>query len=270
MRSLSRRLSLVLLAFALLAGPSALPASAVSGAPRFQMPFACGEYRRASTSHNHKPGRRAIDLNLGYGNQDIGSIVVASAGGRVHLRKASWKSYGKFIVIDHGHGWQTIYAHLAAFAVRNGVRVQQGDKIGWVGNNKGEVLAHLHFEQRHGGVLQKIRFGGHRIAYRDNPRYVVYKSANNCRAKPKAPAAAAKPAPSQAAAKKATPATDKASNHKARRSSGAKRTHATRTGNIAKAAPTESGPVLPLLPFVGGALVGAWGISRRVYRAARS
>jgi hypothetical protein len=235
------------------------------------MPFACGEYRRASTSHRHKPGRLAIDMNRGYGNEDIGSIVVASAGGRVELRKASWKSYGRFIVIDHGGGWQTIYAHLAAFAVRNGARVQQGDKIGWVGNNKGEVLAHLHFEQRYRGVLQRIRFGGHRIAYRDNPDYVVYKSANNCRALPPAPIAASKPrVAAKAAATTAKRPLRKAAAKPRRGPGGAKQNSVARTGSITQARPTESGPVMPLLPFVGVALAGAWWISRRVSRACRS
>jgi murein DD-endopeptidase MepM/ murein hydrolase activator NlpD len=244
----------------LLLGGTALPALA---APRFQMPFVCGEYRRVSTSPTHTPSRLAIDLNVGYGNQDLGSIVVASAGGRAHLRKAKWRSYGRYVVIDHGGGWQTIYAHLAEFAVRNGARVKQGDKIGWVGNNKGLFLAHLHYEQRHEGRLRRIRFGGHRIAYRDNPRYIVYKSANNCRAKPK-PVAPAKPA-----TQKPQPAPRKATSTARRRPARSKSAEVTRTAARSKR-PSDPGPMLPLLPFVGVALGGAGWISRRVYHSSRS
>lgn len=257
MRSLARRFSLALLLAALLVGADALPAMA---APRFQMPFVCGEYRRASTSHTHKPNRVAIDLNLGYGDQDLGSIVVASAGGRVRLHKATWRSYGRYITIDHGGGWQTIYAHLAAYAVRNGARVHQGDKIGWVGNNKGRFHAHLHFEQRYRGVLQRVRFGGRRIAYRDNPRSVTYKSANNCRAKPRQPVA--KPAaPSSVAAK---PAAAKPVAPARPRSPRRTRSSPATTTVVTRTASTGDAPLLPLVLLVGSPLVaGAFHVIRR-------
>jgi hypothetical protein len=253
LRSLARRFSLALLLSALLVGADALPAMAA--APRFQMPFVCSEYRRASTSHTHKPSRLSIDLNVGYGDADLGSIVVASASGRVHRRKATWGSYGRYITIDHGGGWQTIYAHLASYAVRDGARVQQGDKIGWVGNNKGRFKAHLHYEQRYRGVIQHIRFGGRRIAYRDNPRSVTYKSANNCRANPKAPAVA-KPAPPKPAI--ARMSTLKRNGQARAKMSRRTPSPSTTTLALGRTAATSEAPLLPLVLLIGGSLaVGA-------------
>jgi murein DD-endopeptidase MepM/ murein hydrolase activator NlpD len=175
---LSRRLSLALIVSAFLLAGGALPAHA-SGSG-YQMPFPCGESWRASTSPTHTPSPLAIDLNVGFHNDDYGRVVIASATGRLHRRKAGWHSYGRYAVIDHGRGRTTIYAHLSKILVRNGARVKQGDPIGLVGNNKGTFDAHLHYEQRYKNKLQRIRFNGRRISYRNNPASVIYRSVNDC------------------------------------------------------------------------------------------
>jgi murein DD-endopeptidase MepM/ murein hydrolase activator NlpD len=161
------------------------------------MPFPCGELWRASTSPTHTPSRRAIDMNVGFHNDDYGRVIVASAAGRLYRRTATWRSYGPYVVIDHGKGRSTIYAHVSKFLVRNGARVKQGDPIALVGNNKGRFDAHLHYEQRYHNRLQHIRFNGRRINYRNNPASVTYRSVNDCArwARPAAPLAPATRAP---------------------------------------------------------------------------
>jgi len=54
--------------------------------------------------------------------------------------------YGSAIVIDHGYGVMTRYAHLDGFNVHPGQRVKRGDVIGFVGNSGRSTAPHLHYE----------------------------------------------------------------------------------------------------------------------------
>jgi len=55
-------------------------------------------------------------------------------------------SYGNVIYLNHGHGFETRYAHLSRFAVQAGQRVKRGQVIAYVGNTGTSVSAHLHYE----------------------------------------------------------------------------------------------------------------------------
>ena len=71
--------------------------------------------------------------------------VYATGNGRV--KKAGWQSgYGKLIIIDHGFGYETWYAHLNDYDVRPGQRVVRGEVIGEVGNTGKSTGPHLHYE----------------------------------------------------------------------------------------------------------------------------
>jgi hypothetical protein len=63
---------------------------------------------------------------------------------------AGWNDYGygEMIVIDHGAGWQTLYAHLSQVNVFCGQEVYQGDTIGFMGSTGKSTGPHLHFEMR--------------------------------------------------------------------------------------------------------------------------
>jgi len=54
--------------------------------------------------------------------------------------------YGYVVVIDHGNGWQTLYAHMSVISVGCGQSVYQGDLIGAIGSTGNSTGAHLHFE----------------------------------------------------------------------------------------------------------------------------
>jgi len=56
------------------------------------------------------------------------------------------KGYGNFIVLDHGYGYKTLYAHLSSFNVRRNQKIKRGDVIGFVGNTGQSVGPHLHYE----------------------------------------------------------------------------------------------------------------------------
>lgn len=91
-----------------------------------------------------------IDIS---GNGVYGKPVVAADGGVVaEINTAGWGSgYGKYIIIDHGGGYRTVYAHLSAVNVRAGQKVSKGQFIGRVGNTGQSYGAHLHFEIRING-----------------------------------------------------------------------------------------------------------------------
>jgi len=74
-----------------------------------------------------------------------GANVVAADTGTV-IRSAFNSSYGHFVVINHGNGMTTLYAHLSARLVREGQRVARGQLIGRVGSTGISTGAHLHFE----------------------------------------------------------------------------------------------------------------------------
>jgi|GEM_PF-1371922 len=81
----------------------------------------------------------------------LGSPIRAAQGGKVIY--SHWKQgYGNFIVIDHGHGLKTQYAHCAKILTHNGHVVQRGDIIGRVGSTGHSTGPHLHFEVLAQGV----------------------------------------------------------------------------------------------------------------------
>ncbi|MBD3250518.1 MAG: peptidoglycan DD-metalloendopeptidase family protein [Candidatus Pacebacteria bacterium] len=92
---------------------------------------------------------KAIDIaNSG------GGPILASDSGVVTL--AGWPDgygYGNRIIVDHGNGFVTLYAHLSVIQVRVGQRVNRGDVIGQMGNTGRSTGTHLHFEIRRGGAL---------------------------------------------------------------------------------------------------------------------
>lgn len=79
--------------------------------------------------------------------------IVATASGTVIT--AEWHySYGNYIVIDHGGGLRTLYAHCIELYIGAGASVATGDTIAGVGNTGNSFGAHLHFEVHDGGERQ--------------------------------------------------------------------------------------------------------------------
>jgi len=75
-----------------------------------------------------------------------GTEIYAAGDGVVESASKSSYGYGNKIVIDHGYGYKTVYAHMNAFKVRKGQKVKRGQVIGTVGNSGLSTAPHLHYE----------------------------------------------------------------------------------------------------------------------------
>lgn len=91
---------------------------------------------------------------------DIGTEIYATGDGVVKSPDGG-SGYGLHIVIDHGFGYQTLYAHMSRMAVGPGTKVKRGQIIGYVGNTGVSSGPHLHYEVIKNG--QKV-----------NPAYYFY------------------------------------------------------------------------------------------------
>jgi murein DD-endopeptidase MepM/ murein hydrolase activator NlpD len=80
-----------------------------------------------------------------------GTPVMATGDGIVN-RAETAPGYGKLVVIDHGYGYRTYYAHNSKLHVKVGQRVKRGDVIAAVGNTGSSTGAHLHYEVRLNGL----------------------------------------------------------------------------------------------------------------------
>lgn len=80
-----------------------------------------------------------------------GGPIYASDGGTVVYAGPIGGGYGIMVMLDHGNGYQTLYAHLDGVNVRCGQAVSQGSVIGYGGSTGNSTGPHLHFEVRYGG-----------------------------------------------------------------------------------------------------------------------
>lgn len=103
---------------------------------------------RISSRFGERWGRMHYGLDIAV---PTGTPIRAAAAGTVTYA-GSMGTYGILVMIDHGHGVETRYAHLSRVAVRVGQRVARGDIIAYSGNTGNSTGPHLHFEIRRNGV----------------------------------------------------------------------------------------------------------------------
>ncbi|HOK46015.1 MAG TPA: peptidoglycan DD-metalloendopeptidase family protein [Bryobacteraceae bacterium] len=98
---------------------------------------------------------RGVDISA-----PTGTPVRAAADGYV-VQAQFISGYGRTVIIDHGNGLQTLYAHLSSFAVVPGQEIRQGEMIGAVGSSGRATAPHLHYEvRRQGRAENPIRYMG--------------------------------------------------------------------------------------------------------------
>lgn len=98
-------------------------------------------------------GKSTMHTGLDIANQP-GLPVVATAKGVVVSSGVTSEGYGRTVVIDHGFGIKTRFAHLSDATVRVGDRVDRGDQIGKIGNSGRSTGPHLHYEVEVNGVCE--------------------------------------------------------------------------------------------------------------------
>ena len=81
-----------------------------------------------------------------------GTPILAADSGLATVVPNNGNGYGNYIIINHGGGRTTLYAHMSAFAISNGQSVTQGQVIGYVGSTGNSTGPHLHFETRINGA----------------------------------------------------------------------------------------------------------------------
>lgn len=100
-------------------------------------------------TQNYSFYHKAIDI----ANRAAGPILAADSG---TVTVAGWpdsSGYGNRVMIDHGNGYVTLYAHMSVVQVVPGQRVNRGDVLGQMGSTGRSTGTHLHFEIRQGGAV---------------------------------------------------------------------------------------------------------------------
>lgn len=88
-----------------------------------------------------------------------GTPIYATGDGVVRRADNSASGFGNHIVIQHGYGYETLYAHLSRYKARVGQHVNRGDVIGFVGSTGRSQGPHLHYEiHKSGSVVNPINF----------------------------------------------------------------------------------------------------------------
>jgi len=95
----------------------------------------------SGNDYSPETNHRGIDISGNLGSP----VYAADAGVIVYAGWNDW-GYGNMIIIDHGHDWQTLYAHLSVINVNCSQSVNQGDVIGAFGSTGNSTGPHLHFE----------------------------------------------------------------------------------------------------------------------------
>jgi murein DD-endopeptidase MepM/ murein hydrolase activator NlpD len=101
---------------------------------------------RSGVSQAFRPGHTGIDIFA-----PEGSAIKAAAGGTVKMvakNPDGFSGYGWIVILDHGDGISTWYAHCGSFSVKEGEKVNAGDTVGTVGMTGRTTGPHLHFELR--------------------------------------------------------------------------------------------------------------------------
>ncbi len=110
--------------------------------------FPTVEHWLSGTDYRPDVNHFAVDFGGSLGN----AIYAVDAGTVVYAGWNDW-GYGYMVMLDHGNGWQSLYAHLSQVNVGCGQNVGQGDLIALMGSTGNSTGPHLHFELRYNGAF---------------------------------------------------------------------------------------------------------------------
>ena len=125
-------------------------------------PIAINDFGRISDYYGTRQDPFNGKLRMHYGMDftgPIGTDIYATGDGTVVKATYSNFGYGREVVIDHGFGYKTIYAHLRSMKVSKGDKVKRGDVFGTLGNTGRSTGPHLHYERRkNNGAVNKLYY----------------------------------------------------------------------------------------------------------------
>ena len=110
-----------------------------------------GEVHGSLVEGVHGGEDKALDIT---GGGIYGKPVYATRSGTVITAVNGYSGYGKYVIIDHGDGYQSLYGHCSSLTVSSGQKVSKGQMVARVGSSGNSTGPHLHFEIRKGGVKQ--------------------------------------------------------------------------------------------------------------------
>jgi len=88
-----------------------------------------------------------------------GTPIYATANGRVETAGNTGDGYGRHVIINHGYGYKTLYAHMVRVKARVGQTIKRGEVIGWVGSTGKSTGPHCHYEViKNGRPIDPIYF----------------------------------------------------------------------------------------------------------------
>lgn len=115
------------------------------GAGSFSWPV----WGQITSRYGWRNGRMHYGIDI-WNRERTNSVIRASLGGRV-IKAGYMNGYGNLVVVDHGNGWVTYYAHLSRITVSKGQVVSKGQSLGFMGQTGNATGVHLHFEVRRNG-----------------------------------------------------------------------------------------------------------------------
>jgi len=112
-------------------------------------PVKNNELKRIASGYGRRIDPYYKKLKFHYGvdfSAPKGTPIYATGDGVVAKTKRSKRGFGNHVVIDHGYGYESLYAHMTKYTVRNGQKVRRGDIIGYIGSSGKSTAPHLHYE----------------------------------------------------------------------------------------------------------------------------
>lgn len=121
----------------------------------YPLPRSCGSWCTSPYGYRYHPISGTYTFHSGVDLAAAGGTpIYASKSGTVTTAAYAQYSWGNYVVINHGDGYSTLYAHMRYYAVSVGEHVNQGDVIGYVGTTGNSNGNHLHFNVYYNGSLQ--------------------------------------------------------------------------------------------------------------------
>jgi len=109
-----------------------------------------------------------------------GTPIYATGDGKISKVRRSRRGYGNHVIIDHGYGYKTLYAHMKKYAVKKGQKVKRGEIIGYVGSTGTSVAPHLHYEvHKDGKKINPVNFYFNDLNAEEYEKMLEISSQNN-------------------------------------------------------------------------------------------